>query len=541
MAVNIDDSGGWGYDALISGTENTDWARDATNQTFKILTATGSSDTGFTLPTSSAWMLVETYNINGNDAGAVMWRSITLWDGDVDTSTKRNALMTGLRTDMATVISGTTVTSYDAKATYFDGTSTAKVYEADEATAFPDEASPTYTITSYTPPTGTWKVDNTLTAPEEATLATPAWINFGSSGTESEPTGVTSITQHGGYADLTLHTLDDIDGNTSSITFQLITSSWTALSSTGSTSGDDSWCMSDYEAYRYMTLQTAFASRTAELYLPEGTWDVTVTARSETANDNDNYTSLVTLNSMQSQMDACVAHTIDDGFCRTWRLVSSGETFDLDVEVKEYGLYALLNSIRVEEVEADELFTAHINISGEVTTSNGIRKFQKDTNGLFYNTYLKRQSTTTYYPVMNENGVLIPGLEYSDSYWYNDGQVGYGTDGTDTGYINGFMLETCGNVGSSANSIGIKLPTGGTYTVRFAASQTDTNTTTTLECIYDSTTKSMGASYQNLSNGCEWTGLSGSATAHVFTVQNENHPSEPNDSYLSGITITRTA
>ena len=59
------------------------------------------------------------------------------------------------------------------KATVFNGSSVADVYTATQTTAFQPEGSPSYSVTSYTPPIGTWKITNTLVAPNNFEF----WVN----------------------------------------------------------------------------------------------------------------------------------------------------------------------------------------------------------------------------------------------------------------------------------------------------------------------------------------------------------------------------
>lgn len=153
MANYIDDAGSYNYDATLTGTYTT----DATNHTLT-MGADGEADTGYTLPSSTSWLLVETYDIDGTagDLGGTWFQDDV---ADVDTD------LTAYRAINTALVTATTYTSFKMKATLFDGTD-AKVYEATNATAFPAEASPTYTMTSWTPPTGTWKISDTLVAPE---------------------------------------------------------------------------------------------------------------------------------------------------------------------------------------------------------------------------------------------------------------------------------------------------------------------------------------------------------------------------------------
>jgi len=155
MATLIDDSGAYDYDAPIGGTETTDWITDAPNKTLKFVTDTGVADTDFTLPPSTPWLLIETYDVEDNEG----WVGYTKWQSDVG----------DIKTDIdaARALVDAEYTLYKMKATWFDGTSTAKVYEADETGGFPAEASPTYTVTSYSPSTATWKISNALTAPND--------------------------------------------------------------------------------------------------------------------------------------------------------------------------------------------------------------------------------------------------------------------------------------------------------------------------------------------------------------------------------------
>ncbi len=170
MAVYLDDSGSHGYDALMSGTEGVDWNRSEANQTLELTTADGKSNSGFILPSGSAWMLIESYNIDDADSAPKMVRSLTEWWGAdaVDSEAERDTLMTDFRTAMG-LINGSP--NYEAKATYFDGTD-AHIHEADESTVFDVAASPAYTVLDYVPSTSSWEITNTLIAPEEESSLT---------------------------------------------------------------------------------------------------------------------------------------------------------------------------------------------------------------------------------------------------------------------------------------------------------------------------------------------------------------------------------
>lgn len=190
MADFIDDSGTHNYDAALGGVENTDWAKDTANKTLKILTASGEADTGFILPSNEPWLLVETYDVGeiAQGSGQSGWLGFHKYQNDVSQ----------VDTDLSSY--RTTVDAeyeyYKMKATLFDGSSTAKVYEADNLTAFPAEASPSYTVTSYTPPVTNWKITDTLTAPVSSVLDT-AWISFDNSGTTSGSGGtMNTFVQH---------------------------------------------------------------------------------------------------------------------------------------------------------------------------------------------------------------------------------------------------------------------------------------------------------------------------------------------------------
>ncbi len=155
MADFIEDGGTYEYDAEIIGTETTDWTKDGANKTLKFLTATGEADTKFVLPPSAEWLLIETYDIEGNEG----WVGYTKWQSNVSQ----------VDTDLSAIrsIVDAEYTLYKMKATLFDGTNGAKIYGANETTAFPSESSPTYTKTNYTPSTGSWVISDSLTAPDD--------------------------------------------------------------------------------------------------------------------------------------------------------------------------------------------------------------------------------------------------------------------------------------------------------------------------------------------------------------------------------------
>ncbi len=203
MAVYLKDSGSYGVDAEMEGVEGTDWSRDSTNQTLKFLTDTGKADTGFILPSSSAWLKIESYNINGQDTGSVMWRSLDHWQ-TLSTNTIINDVLIDFRTNMATIIGDTNITSYDAKATLFDGISTAKVYEADETIAFSDVENPTYTVSDYTPSVSSYKLSNTLIAPEEVIEVD----RFSSLGTLEHENGASTSSLTGRTVDIEITTVE---------------------------------------------------------------------------------------------------------------------------------------------------------------------------------------------------------------------------------------------------------------------------------------------------------------------------------------------
>lgn len=188
MADYIDDTGSHSLDAELSGTYTTQAANHALT-----LGADGEADSGFTLPTTSDWLLVETFNVEdvATDIGYTKWQS------DVSQIT----------TDMAAirtiVVSDSAITLFEMVATHYkSSTGKVDVYRADETTAFPSTPETLDTDLDFTFPTANWVVTDTVTAPDSASAAGLSSLYMSIGGTPAvpvdDPTGITITKYTGG-------------------------------------------------------------------------------------------------------------------------------------------------------------------------------------------------------------------------------------------------------------------------------------------------------------------------------------------------------
>jgi len=118
----------------------------------------GEADTLKTLSTSTSWLMVEIYDVEAvtGDIG------YTKWQNDI------TEVLSDLAVIQALIDDDVQITNYKMVATEYDHTepNTANIYRGDESTAIVlTEAG-----TSFTVPSGTWKLSNTTTAPIEDEL-----------------------------------------------------------------------------------------------------------------------------------------------------------------------------------------------------------------------------------------------------------------------------------------------------------------------------------------------------------------------------------
>lgn len=144
MAEYIADSESQDF-AELSGTYTTDEAN-------KVITfgATGQANTGLTLPSSSEWLLIETYDVEGvaGDVGYTKWTS--------------NTYNIASKLSSARAIVDAEYTIYSMVATHYKGNNTCDTYYANNTTAFP--ATPDVSGRAYTP-SATWVISDTTEGP----------------------------------------------------------------------------------------------------------------------------------------------------------------------------------------------------------------------------------------------------------------------------------------------------------------------------------------------------------------------------------------
>jgi len=160
MAEYIEDTGSNGHDAILSG----DYTTDAPNKTLSMNDGTAEADTGFVLPSSSEWLLIETYDVEdvSGDLGYHWWKS-NVADVDASLLAFRN-------------IVDAEYTLYKMKGTHYLGNGTADVYEANNTTAFPTTAD--NEAVDYTPDAGNWLITDTLIAPISGFAELISWGTF---------------------------------------------------------------------------------------------------------------------------------------------------------------------------------------------------------------------------------------------------------------------------------------------------------------------------------------------------------------------------
>lgn len=209
MADIINDSGNYDKDATLTGT----YTIDATNNTLT-MGADGQADTGFVLPTDTH-ILVETYDIDGVSGalGRTWFRRST--DG-ID------AYLASCQGDVKADVTASKYSTYKMKATLYNGDSTADVYEASETVDFP--TTPDSSGISYTPSAATWKITDTLTAPEYTISFGPEILTNSTFDSDtagwSSPAYGTLVWQTGGEVKYTRGSDPDFTANSATISLE---------------------------------------------------------------------------------------------------------------------------------------------------------------------------------------------------------------------------------------------------------------------------------------------------------------------------------
>jgi len=147
MAEYIDDGGSYGVDAELTGT----YTKDAPNKTLT-MGGDGQADTTFILPSVKEWLLFEVFNVEdvSGDIGYTKWQSS----------------VSQIATDLSTVqaIADGEYTNYEIVATHYNGDDTADVYRGDESTSL--DLAEADTGIDYTPSASSWKITDTVIAPD---------------------------------------------------------------------------------------------------------------------------------------------------------------------------------------------------------------------------------------------------------------------------------------------------------------------------------------------------------------------------------------
>lgn len=263
MASYVDDSGSHGYDALV-----TDGCSVNTTTQVATLDASG-LETGFTLPVTSAWLLVETYDVEGV-AGAI---GMTWWQFDVAT--------VKTHIDAFRSLADGKYTNYKMRATEYSGTAgtnAVDVWECDQTAGF--GASADYTE-DFTPSGTEWVVSDTLVGPDE-NIGTTSELVHVNIGHVSHETGYTppDTVNHVSKDALTSYTLDDKDGVDSGWSVEM-TSAFVGSTEKTTYLGDNTGfhfdCMQRWNAgMSGATPQLVFTVDTG------GTYEITVTGTSTT-------------------------------------------------------------------------------------------------------------------------------------------------------------------------------------------------------------------------------------------------------------------
>lgn len=191
MAEYIEDTGSNGHDALLSG----DYTTDAPNKTLSMNDGTAEADSGFVLPSSSEWLLIETYDVENvtGDLGYHWWKS-NVADVDASLLAFRN-------------IVDAEYTNYKMIATHYLGNGTADVYEANDTTVFPTTAN--NEGVDYTPLGTNWLITDTLIAPQggqlySAEIQIVSTYVTGSTALANFPVSITEASLTGGGVDTSL-------------------------------------------------------------------------------------------------------------------------------------------------------------------------------------------------------------------------------------------------------------------------------------------------------------------------------------------------
>lgn len=173
MAEYIEDTGTHGYDALLSGTKDTNYSYVEADEVIWF-DATAEAETGFTLP-DSAWIIYEVYNPDPgtysntpNSRGGDNIRGKAEWTNTIGT------IATTLSTWKTAFDAATDFTTYKVKATHYKGSDVADVYFADEGEGFSLTGGTEEGVTDgeYTGHGSEWVITDALLADSVADEAT---------------------------------------------------------------------------------------------------------------------------------------------------------------------------------------------------------------------------------------------------------------------------------------------------------------------------------------------------------------------------------
>ncbi len=188
--------------APLSGTYTTDEADKTLT-----LGSDGEADTSFTLPPSSAWLMVEVYDVE-DVSGDIGYTRYT------DNVTNVTATMAAVRT-----IAISEYTNFKITATHYNGDDTADLYTGDESTAL----SLSSEGAEFTPPTVSWKLSNNLLSPiDDADLTEALVAHFLLNNNADDSVGTYDGTEVG-TVDFTGDYLDPLSG---SVTIPSTGGSW---------------------------------------------------------------------------------------------------------------------------------------------------------------------------------------------------------------------------------------------------------------------------------------------------------------------------
>lgn len=178
MAIYIDDTGGYEYDAELLTTKGTDFDYNATTKLLWFST-TGTATTGFTLP-DSEWVVFEVYEPNGYTQATTGYDNLTVSGvivrGHTEYTTNVNAtVLTTLNAWLTAFEAATAFTSFKVKATHYHSTDTADVYETTKDVDF---TTATKTNGSFTGHGSGWILSDTLLADSVSGLGTELFADF---------------------------------------------------------------------------------------------------------------------------------------------------------------------------------------------------------------------------------------------------------------------------------------------------------------------------------------------------------------------------